>query len=74
MGKGGAKGLDCGPKMGHTRKEALLKLLGHVEMDIGKMMLGDRREKREEGREMGRDRDRDRERERERGRNGGGRD
>jgi hypothetical protein len=33
--------------MGQTRKEALIKLLGHVEMDIGKMVLGDRRERNE---------------------------
>jgi hypothetical protein len=47
MGKGGVKGLDCGPKMGQTRKEALMKLLGHVEVKIGEMMAGDRRERKE---------------------------
>lgn len=47
MGKGGVKGLDCGPKQGQSRKEALGKLLLQVEMDIGRMMIGDRREKRE---------------------------
>ncbi|KAF1918457.1 hypothetical protein BDU57DRAFT_572656 [Ampelomyces quisqualis] len=52
MGKGGVKSLDCGPKMGTTRKEALMRLLGSVENDIGKIMVGDKREKRE--REEGR--------------------
>jgi hypothetical protein len=54
MGKGGVKGLDCGPKMGLTRKEALMKLLAHVETNIGWMMIEDKEEvkeirKREEG-------------------------
>jgi hypothetical protein len=55
MGKGGAKGLDCGPKTGQTRKAALMKLLGHVEIDIGRMMLNNKMElrRREEGRDRG---------------------
>lgn len=63
MSKNGSKALDSGPKMGMTRKEALMKLLSHVEMEIGRMMVRDRGEKR------------DREREREskgQGRRGGG--
>jgi hypothetical protein len=56
MGKGNVKWLDCGPKQGQTRKEALNKLLVQVETDIGRMMIVDRREKRdrEEGISMGR--------------------
>jgi hypothetical protein len=54
MGKGGVKGLDCGPKYGQTRKEALMKLLTHVETDIGWMIIEDKERirenrKREEG-------------------------
>ena len=30
--------------MGQTRKETLTKLLAHVETDIGRMMIGDRRD------------------------------
>jgi hypothetical protein len=61
VGKGGVKGLDCGPKQGQTRKEALNKLLLQVETDIGRMMIVDRRERRE----------REEAREREGRRNGG---
>ncbi|KAF1849414.1 uncharacterized protein K460DRAFT_267324, partial [Cucurbitaria berberidis CBS 394.84] len=43
MGKGGVKCLDIGPEMGVTRKEVLKKLLGVVELDIGKMMYRDAR-------------------------------
>jgi hypothetical protein len=54
MGKGGVKGLDCGPKYGQTRKEALTKLLAYVETNIDWMMIEDKEEikenrKREEG-------------------------
>ncbi|CAO2651900.1 Nn.00g001830.m01.CDS01 [Neocucurbitaria sp. VM-36] len=51
MGKGGVICLDIGPEMGETRKEVLTKLLGVVEIEIGKMMLWD-----------GKQRDRERER------------
>lgn len=47
MGKNSSKGLDSGPKMGMTRKEALMKLLTHVEMEIGRMMVRDRERERE---------------------------
>jgi hypothetical protein len=47
MGKGGVKGLDSGPKHGITRKEALSKLLFQVETELGRMMITDKREKRE---------------------------
>jgi hypothetical protein len=47
MGKGGVKGLDCGPKMGLTRKEALMKLLAHVETNIGWMMIEDKEDMKE---------------------------
>jgi hypothetical protein len=63
LGKNGARSLDCAPKTGATRKEALLKLLGHVEGRIGEMMVQDRREMREE---------REKERERDGGRRSGG--
>jgi hypothetical protein len=62
LGKNGGRGLDCAPKTGGTRKEALLKLLGHVEVKIGEMMIADRREMRE---------NREKEKEKEGGRRGG---
>jgi hypothetical protein len=62
LSKNGGRGLDCAPKTGGTRKEALLKLLGHVEVKIGEMMIADRREMRE---------NREKEKEREGGRRGG---
>jgi hypothetical protein len=55
MGKDGVKGLDSGPKHGLTRKEALSKLLFQVETELGRMMITDKREKRE--REEVRDRE-----------------
>ncbi|EAT82116.1 hypothetical protein HBI56_080840 [Parastagonospora nodorum] len=55
MGNGGVKGLDSGPKHGLTRKEALSKLLFQVETELGRMMITDKREKRE--REEVRDRE-----------------
>lgn len=59
MGKGGVKCLDIGPEKGETRKEVLGKLLGVVEVEIGKMMVRDAK---------GKERERERnERERERG-------
>jgi hypothetical protein len=64
LSKNGGRGLGCAPKTGGTRKEALLKLLGHVEVRIGEMMIADRREMRE-------NREKEKEKEREGGRRGG---
>lgn len=61
MGKGGARCLDVGPKMGASRMEALGKLLAAVERESGRMMVRDARRA---------DGERERERERD-GRDGG---
>jgi hypothetical protein len=49
MGKGDVKYLDFGPESGQTRKEALMKVLEVVEVEIGDMMVRDRRDRRRDG-------------------------
>lgn len=60
MGKGGIEDIKYGPKTGSTRKEALMRLLGNVEGNIGEMMQRDKRREREDREKKEREKERER--------------